>query len=118
MISASQIKSLRDKTSLSISACKKALEESVGDETKALEYLKTAGEKIAVKKSERNLGAGIVASYIHSNGAMGSLVALATETDFVAKNSDFRLLADDLAMQIAAAMPADNTELLAQFFIK
>ena len=60
MISASQIKSLRDKTSLSISACKKALEESVGDETKALEYLKTAGEKIAVKKSERNLGAGIV----------------------------------------------------------
>ncbi len=117
MISASQIKSLRDKTSLSISACKKALEESGGDEAKAIEYLRSAGEKIAAKKSDRTLGSGAVAAYVHG-GNIGVLVALACETDFVAKNPDFRVVADDIAMQISAMGPADTAELLAQPFIK
>ncbi len=118
MITAQQIKSFRERTGISIAECKRALEESGGEEDKAIDWLKAAGERIAGKKATRTLGAGAVSAYIHSTGTLGVLVELQSETDFVAKNKDFRLLADDLAMHIAALAPADVTELLAQPFVK
>ena len=118
MISAKDIKALRDRTGISIGECKKALEAGAGDMDKAIEWLKASGEKIASKKAGRTLGAGAVSAYVHSTGTLGALVELQSETDFVAKNPDFRLLADDLAMQIAAMEPQDVAELLAQPFIK
>jgi elongation factor Ts len=118
MISVEQIKELRDKTSISIGQCKKALEEAGGDMNKALEALKAQGAKIADKKSDRELHSGAVSAYIHSNGAMGAMVELHSETDFVSKNPDFRTLASDLAMHIAACDPQDLAELLVQPFIK
>ena len=118
MITTRDIKSLRERTGISIAECKRALEASGGSEDKVIEWLKQAGEKIAVKKAARTLAAGAVSAYVHSTGTLGALVELQSETDFVAKNQDFRLLADDLAMQIAAMGPQDTPELLAQPFIK
>ena len=118
MISAQQIKSLRDRTGISIAECKKALEAEAGNEDRAFTWLKVAGAKIAEKKSTRTLEAGIVSAYIHSTHTLGALVEVRSETDFVAKNDGFRLLADDLAMHIAALAPQDITELLEQPFIK
>jgi len=118
MITAKQIKSLRDRTGISIAECKRALEESGGQEDEALNRLKMAGERLAGQKATRTLGAGVVSAYIHSTGTLGALVELQSETDFVAKNKDFRLLADDLAMHIAALAPNDAAELLAQPFVK
>jgi len=118
MISVKQIKDLRSKTGVSINECRQALEASAGDEVKALEWLKAASLKTASKKGGRTLGSGTVASYIHSNGMLGSLVELRSETDFVSKNQDFRDLANELAMQIAATAPATPEELLEQPFIK
>jgi elongation factor Ts len=118
MITTEQIKELRHKTGISIAQCKKALEETGGDMAKALEVLKEASSAIAEKKSFRTLGAGAVGSYIHNNHAIGALVVLQSETDFVSKNPDFRALADDLAMHITACEPSDKEELLAQPFVK
>lgn len=118
MITTEQIKNLREKTNISIAQCKKALEEAGGDEAKALEILKSKGAEIAGKKSDRELGAGAVGSYVHSNNSMGAQVLLASETDFVSGNADFKVLADDLAMHVAALAPENLEELLAQPFIK
>ncbi len=118
MVTTEQIKELRDRTGISIGQCKKALEEVGGDMDKALASLKAQGAAIADKKSSRTLGAGKVSAYIHSNGNMGSMVQIHSETDFVAKNPEFRALADDLAMHVAAMHPVDLTELLEQPFIK
>lgn len=118
MINVKQIKVLRSKTGVSINECRQALEATAGDEVKALEWLKQASLKTASKKSGRALSSGVVASYIHSDGLLGSLVELRSETDFVSKNQDFRDLASDLAMQIAATAPATSEELLEQPFIK
>jgi elongation factor Ts len=117
MITTDQIKALREKTGISIAMCKKALEEAGGDEAQALEVLKAAGEAAADKKSDREFGAGAVAAYIHG-GTIGALVELKCETDFVAKNPEYRALAEDFAMQVAAMAPADLEELLAMPFIK
>ncbi len=118
MITTEQIKELRDKTSVSIAQCKKALEDAGGDMAKALEALKAKGAEIADKKSDRTLAAGAVSSYIHSTGAMGVMVEVQCETDFVSKNPEFRAMADDFAMHIAAMVPADTAEFLEQPFIK
>ncbi len=118
MVTTEQIKALREKTGISIAQCKKALEESVGDMAKALESLKKQGAAIAEKKSDRELGAGVVRAYIHSNASLGALVAIHTETDFVAKNDELRSFADDVAMQVVAGNPTDLAELLSQPFIK
>ena len=118
MIAVRDIKSLRDRTGISVAECKRALEASNGDENKAIDWLKQSGEQLAGKKVARSLGAGAVSAYVHSTGTLGALVELRSETDFVAKNQDFRLLADDLAMQIAALGPQDVAELLGQPFIK
>lgn len=117
-ISPEVVKELRDKTGISVMECKKALEEAEGDMQKALEILSKRALVVAGKKSDRTLGAGMVQSYVHNTGQIGSLVVLSCETDFVAKNEEFIALARDIAMHAAAMRPADITELLTQPFIK
>jgi elongation factor Ts len=105
IITTEQIKELRDTTGLSIMQCKKALEEALGDMSKAVILLQKKGAGIAAKKADRNLGAGRVAAYVHSNGNISALVELLCETDFVAKNEEFGALAYNIAMQVAATNP-------------
>lgn len=104
-ISLDQVKALRDKTGISVMQCRKALEDANGDEEKALILLRKKGAEISAKKGDRELGAGIVSAYIHSNGLIGSMVELLCETDFVAKNEEYVQLAHDIAMQISATNP-------------
>ncbi|KND49080.1 MAG: translation elongation factor Ts [Parcubacteria bacterium C7867-005] len=104
-ISTEEIKSLRDETGLSIMQCKKALEEAGGDKEKARILLQKKGGEIASKKGDRTLGAGSVASYIHASGLIGTMVELSCETDFVAKNPEFKAIAYDIAMHVAATSP-------------
>jgi len=105
MIKANQVKQLRQKTGASMMECKRALEESGGDEGRALKILREKGKDIAFKKSERETRQGIIESYIHSNGKIGVLLELNCETDFVARNKEFKELAHDLAMHIAGMSP-------------
>lgn len=105
MATTEDIKALRKKTGVSVMQCKKALEEADGDEEKALLFLRKKSSEIAQKKSDRAFGAGKVASYIHSNGSVGVLIELVSETDFVANNDEFSGLARDIAMHIAAMNP-------------
>ncbi|MFA9262636.1 MAG: translation elongation factor Ts [Undibacterium sp.] len=100
-----QVKALREKTGGGIVEVKKALDEANGDEAKAIEILKKRGEAKALKKTDRAAGEGIVVSYIHSNQRVGTLLTLLSETDFVARNSEFQELAKDLAMHITAMAP-------------
>jgi elongation factor Ts len=104
-ISMDQIKALRDETSVSVMQCKKALEDAGGDMDKARMALRKKSGEIAAKKSDRTLGAGVIAAYIHGNNSVGAIVELACETDFVAKNEDFKKLAHDIAMHVAAMNP-------------
>lgn len=118
MISAEQIKELREKTGAGILDIKKALEESAGDMAGALALIERRFGGIASKKAERETKAGLVEAYIHSNGKVGVLIELLSETDFVARNEGFKELAHDLAMQIAAMNPAEAKDLMGQTFIK
>ena len=102
MISTEQIKALRDKTGISVMQCKKALEDAEGNEEKALAFLREKGAEISAKKQGRALGSGAMEAYIHAGAKIGVLVELLCETDFVAKNDDFKMLAADIAMHIAA----------------
>ncbi len=104
-ITTEQIKELRDRTGVSVMQCKKALEEAGGDLEKALVILRKISKDIVSKKSDRSLGAGVVQAYVHSNSAIGALVELMCETDFVSKNEEFKALARDIAMHISAANP-------------
>jgi len=104
-ITTEQIKTLRDSSGISVMQCKKALEEAQGDMEKALIILRKKGADIATKKADRTLGAGVVASYIHGIGTVGAMVELSCETDFVSKNEEFKTLARDIAMQVAASNP-------------
>jgi elongation factor Ts len=118
MVTAQEIKELREETGLSISQVKSALEEADGDKTQALQILKEKGIEIAKKKADRTLGAGVVAAYVHAGDSVGAMVELLCETDFVAKNPEFKAIARDIAMHVAAMRPADVGELLGQPFIK
>lgn len=118
MIDTTTIKNLRDKTGVSVMDCKRALEESNGDEKGAMELLKKRGIEVAEKKSERGTKAGIVDAYIHSTNQVGVLLELRVETDFVAKNPLFKELAHNLSMHIAAMKPANVEELMSQPYIK
>lgn len=100
-----KIKQLRIETGVSFAECKKALEETGGDIDKALAALKKASLKMAEKKSERETGAGIIEAYIHLNGKVGALLDLRCETDFVAKNPEFKDFAHNIALQITALKP-------------
>lgn len=118
MITTEQIKALREETGLSIMQCQKALEAADGDRAKAIELLKEKGAEIAAKKGDRTLGSGVVASYIHAGDSVGAMVELLCETDFVAKNPEFKNTAREIAMHIAAMKPVDVGELLQQNYIK
>lgn len=100
-----QIKTLRERTGAGVVDVKKALTEAGGDEQKAIEILRARGHAKAVKKADREAKEGVVASYIHSNKKIGVLVQLLCETDFVARNDEFKELASDIAMHIAAMNP-------------
>ncbi|MGI6050219.1 MAG: translation elongation factor Ts [Acetivibrionales bacterium] len=104
-ISASMVKDLRDRTGAGMMDCKKALVETNGDIEKAIEYLREKGIAKAANKSGRIASEGIVESYIHGGGRIGVLVEVNIETDFAAKNEDFRAFVKDIAMQIAAMNP-------------
>jgi elongation factor Ts len=105
MITAQEVKNLRDRTGASMMQCKKALEESSGDIEGAIKILQKSGSKVADKKCGRSAAEGYIGSYIHSNGKVGVLVEVNCETDFVARNEEFKELAHDLAMHVAATDP-------------
>ena len=105
MVTAEMVKELREKTGAGFVECKKALTETNGDLSKAAENLQKSGLAKAAKKSGRIAAEGLVHSYVHSNGRIGVLVEINCETDFVARNDDFKEFARDVAMQIAAMNP-------------
>ncbi len=105
MITADMVKELRDSTGAGMMDCKKALTEANGDTTKAAEILREKGIAKAVKKAGRIAAEGIVDSYIHGDGRIGVLIEVNTETDFAAKNEDFKAFVKDVAMQVAATKP-------------
>lgn len=117
MATADEVKELRDLTGISVMQCKAALEEAGGNISRALALLREKGSAIAATKSDRALGAGAVASYVHGN-AVGAMVVLRSETDFVAKNTEFVALAREIAMQVAAIAPDNVPALLEQPYIK
>ena len=118
MISAEIVKQLREKTGASMMDCKKALEDANGDESKAVELLKEKDKLTAMKKSERTANQGLIDAYEHANGKIGVLLDIKCETDFVAKNSEFRELAHDIAMHIAGMDSKDVETLMTEPFIK
>lgn len=105
-ITSAHIKTLRDQTGISVMQCKKALEEAGGDMEKAIVILKKKRSEAADKKSDREINAGTVGSYVHNTNEVAALVTLGCETDFVAKNEAFVALAKDIAMQVAATNPS------------
>ncbi len=105
VISTEMVKQLRDKTGAGMMDCKRALQESGGDSEKAIEYLRKKGAATAAKRSDKETNQGVVEAYIHAGGRIGSMVELNCETDFVAKTPEFKQLAHDIAMQIAAMAP-------------
>lgn len=104
-ITTKMVKDLRDKTQAGMMDCKKALEQTNGDFEKAVDFLRQKGLAVAAKRANRATSEGVIATYIHAGGKLGVMVELGCETDFVAKNDDFREFARDIAMHIAAANP-------------
>ncbi len=104
-ISAQLVKQLREMTGAGFNECRSALAESGGDLEKAAEHLRKKGIATAAKKSGRAANDGIVQTYMHHNGRMGVIVEVNSETDFVARNEQFRQFAKDLALHIANAAP-------------
>lgn len=113
-----QVKKLREKTGAPIIECRNALRQAQGSEKKAIEILRKKGLERAAKKKERETKAGVVASYIHADKTKGATVILSTETDFVARNSDFQKLAYEIAMQVTAMDPKDIKDLSKQNWIR
>lgn len=99
------IRKLREQTGASIMDCKRAIEEAKGDYEKGLALLKARGKAIAEKKQGRVAREGVVEAYVHQNGKVGVLVELKCETDFVARNAEFKNLAHEISLQIAAMSP-------------
>jgi elongation factor Ts len=104
-VSAAEVKALRERTGAPMMDVKRALEEADGDETKAIEILRKKGAASAAKRSGRGTGEGVVASYIHADGRKGALVEVQSETDFVARNEDFKEFARQVAIHVTAMNP-------------
>jgi elongation factor Ts len=132
-ITTSAVKDLRERTGAGVMECKRALVEADGNIEQAIEILSRQGLARAAKKEGRVASQGVVDAYIHAGGRIGSMVEVNCETDFVARTDDFRKLAHDIAMQVAATGPkyirredvpaedasrANELALLAQPFIK
>ena len=114
MITAAIVKELREKTGAGMMDCKKVLTETDGDLEKAAELLRERGIAKAAKKSGRVAAEGMVEAYISEDGKVGAVVEVNSETDFVAKNEEFRTFVMDVAMQVVKNNPASVEELLAQ----
>lgn len=106
MVTIDKIKQIREETGVSVSECKKALEEAKGDIAAAKEILRKWGKTLAGKKAEREVKAGIVESYIHPNKKVGVILDIRCESDFVARNEEFQKLAHEICLQIAALKPS------------
>ncbi len=105
MANIDQIKQLREETGVSVLEVKKAIEESKGDVEKAKELLRVWGKAVSGKKASRETRSGLVESYVHPNAKTGVLLDIRCETDFVAKNPEFKSLAHEICLQIAAMKP-------------
>ena len=105
VISTEQVKELRDRTGVSVMQCKKALEEAGGDIEKAVVILRKVSGGMGAKKADRSFGAGTIQSYVHANGSVAAMVELNCETDFVSGNEEFKAIARDIAMHVAATNP-------------
>ncbi len=131
--SVEQIRTLREQTGAGIMECKQALESNEGDLDKAAAALRQKGFARAARRADRDTTEGVVEAYIHTGGRVGALVELGCETDFVARTAEFKQLAHDIAMQVAAmgpvylsdsdiepgdSRPANQVSLLQQNFIK
>ena len=114
MITASQVKELREITGAGMMDCKKVLTETDGDMEKAMELLRERGIAKAAKKSDRVAAEGLVDCYISENGKVGAIVEVNSETDFVGQNEEFKTFVMDVAKQVAEKNPANVEELLAQ----
>ena len=106
MISAKDVKALRDATGAGMMDCKKALQETSGDLEKAIDTLRARGAAKAEKRAGKAANEGVIGSYVHFDGRTAVIVEVNCETDFVANTDDFKALAKDLAMHIASAAPA------------
>ena len=105
-ITAADVKALRDRTGAAMMDCKSALGEADGDIDRAIEILRVKGQASAAKREGRGTGEGVVASYIHANDKVGAMVEVQCETDFVARNEDFKAFAYEVALHIAATSPS------------
>ena len=114
MVTASQVKELREKTGAGMMDCKKVLTETDGDMEKAIELLRERGIAKAAKKSSRVAAEGLVAAYVSDDKKVGAVVEVNAETDFVSKNDEFKTFVNDVARQIVEKNPANVEELLAQ----
>jgi elongation factor Ts len=118
MVDIQKLKTLREKTGVSISLCKKALEESNNNLDKAEKLLQQWGAQVLTKKAGATTTEGSIFSYLHHNKKIASLVEIVCQTDFVAKNEDFQKLGQEIAMQVASN-PAQNVEeLMNQEYIR
>jgi elongation factor Ts len=117
-VTAEQVMKLREQTGISVMECKKALVQAEGDMDKAVAILSEKSAASALKKADRELGAGTVSAYVHNSAQVGAMVVLSSETDFVSKNEEFVALARDIAMHAAAMRPESIEAALEQPFIK
>lgn len=112
------IKKLREETEASVADCREALEEADGKYSEAIKRLREKALKRAEKKTDREVKAGAIFTYIHHNLRVGAIVSLACETDFVAKTDDFQKLGRELALHCAASRPETVEELLDQEYVR
>lgn len=112
------LKKLREETQAGVADCRKALEDANGDYEKAKTLLAERGLEKAKKKEGKETAEGIIASYVHTTGKVGVLVELRCETDFVARTDDFKALAKEITLQIAAMNPPTVDELLKSAYIR
>lgn len=118
MVTIDKIKKLREETGISMGECQKALKEAKGDLEKAKEILRKLGRDFAEKKEKRETKQGIIESYLHPGKRIGVLIELGCESDFVARSEEFRKLAHELCLQIAAMNPGKENQLLSQLWIR
>ena len=104
-VTAADVKALRDRTGAAMMDCKAALSESEGDVDRAIEILRVKGQASAAKRAGRGTDEGVVASYVHANDRIGAMVEVQCETDFVARNEDFKAFAYEVALHVAATAP-------------
>jgi elongation factor Ts len=105
-VTAADVKNLRDRTGAGMMDCKAALAEADGDVDRAVEILRVKGQASAAKREGRGTNEGVVSSYIHANHRVGAMVEIQCETDFVARNDDFKAFAYEVALHIAATGPS------------